>query len=259
MSGADVVLASAAPGNATIRVTRTPADIVVTYRRSDESQVHELRGDQVELPPGSYIVFGKAPGYADRVERVQLNAGETRNLQIALAKTVTTAPVVKAGDITGFADPDSWRQENGLWLHKGGGFVPYKLGPRGVYTFTIELVHGGGVFRGGRIRWCVEYVDSKNYLLYEIDHKTFWAEVVEKGKKLERAKTQHGLENQKAFTIQIEITPEHCVHRIKNEEGQWVVLDSFAEPGRNFTAGPFGFLIQGSDEIGISNFTFQPK
>jgi hypothetical protein len=258
ISGPDAMLASAAPRNGTLHVTRSPADAAVTYRRSDESQVHELKGDQVELPPGSYILFGRASGYADRVDRVQLNAGDTRTLQIALAKAVT-APVLKPGDITGFADPEAWKKDGDVWTHKGGGFVPYKLGPKGVYTFTVELVHGGGIFRGGRIRWAVQYVDSKNYLLYEIDHKSFWAEVVEKGKKLERAKTQHGLEDQKAFTIQIEITPEHCVHRIKNQEGQWVVLDSFAEPGRNFTAGPFGFLIQGNDEIGISSFSFQPK
>jgi hypothetical protein len=258
LSGADVVLASAGPGTGTIHVTRNPVDLAVTYRRADESQLHELKGDQIDLPPGSYIVFAKAPGYTDRVERVQVNAGETRNLQITMAKAVTV-PVLKPGDITGFADPSSWKEEDGLWLHKGGGFVPYKLGPKGVYTFTVELVKGGGVFRGGRIRWAVEYTDSKNYLLYELDHKTFWAEVVQNGKKLERAKTQHGLENQKAFSIQVEITPEHCVHRIKNLEGQWVVLDSFAEPGRNFTDGPFGFLIQGNDEIGVSSFSFQPK
>lgn len=256
LSGADVVLASTAPVISTIHVARTPAETVVTYRRSDESQVHELKGDQVDLPPGNYIVFAKAPGFADRIDRVALNAGETKNLTITLAKN---APVIKNGDITGFADPDSWKQENGLWVHKGGGFIPYKLGPKGIYTFTVELIKGGGVFHGGRIRWVTEYVDSKNYLLYELDHKTFWAEVVEKGKKLERAKTEHGLENPKQFTIQIEITPEHCVHRIKNADGQWVVLDSFAEPGRNFTSGPFAFLIQGNDEIGVSSFTFQPK
>ena len=59
--------------------------------------------------------------------------------------------------------------------------------------------------------------------------------------------------------MQIEITPEHIVHKIKNAEGGWLTLDSFAEPGRNFTAGKFGFLIQGSDEIGISDFSFTPK
>jgi hypothetical protein len=49
------------------------------------------------------------------------------------------------------------------------------------------------------------------------------------------------------------------VHKIKDNGGQWVVLDTFAEPGRNFTNGPFGFLIQGNDEIGISDFSFVPK
>jgi hypothetical protein len=55
------------------------------------------------------------------------------------------------------------------------------------------------------------------------------------------------------------VTPDHCVHRLKNPSGQWIVLDSFAEPGRDFTAGKFGFLIQGSDEIAVSDFNFSPK
>ena len=66
-------------------------------------------------------------------------------------------------------------------------------------------------------------------------------------------------ESQKAFTIQIEVTPEHVVHKIKDTGDQWMMLDSFAEPGRNFTEGKFGFLIQGNDEIGISDFSFVPK
>lgn len=259
VSGTDVVLASAAPSNGTIRIARTPGDVAVTYRRSDESQVHELRGDSVDLPPGNYVVFGKMAGYSDRVERVTLAAGETHAVTMTLAKVAVAAPVAKPGDITGFFEPDEWKKDGDLWVRKGGGFVRYKLGPAGIYTFTVELVKGGGVFRGGRIRWFAAYVDPKDYLEYELDQHTFWAEVYEKGKKLERAKMQHGLENQKQFTIQVEITPSHIVHRIKNAEGQWMVLDSFAEPGRNFVAGPFGFLINGSDEIGISSFSFQPK
>jgi PEGA domain len=259
VSGADVVLASAAPGNGTIRIARTPAEVAVTYRRSDESAVHELRGDSVDLPPGSYVVFGKAPGYSDRIERVTLAAGETHPVTMTLTKTAVVAPATKAGDITSFFEPDEWKKDGEQYVRKGGGFVPYKLGPKGVYTFTVGLVKGGGVFRGGRIRWFADYADPKNYLEYELDQHTFWAEVIEKGKKLERAKMQHGMENQKQFTLQVEITPEHIVHRIKNAEGTWVVLDSFAEPGRNFAGGPFGFLIQGSDEIGISNFSFQPR
>ena len=86
----------------------------------------------------------------------------------------------------------------------------------GVYTFTVELVKGGGVFRGGRIRWCAQYVDAKNYLLFELDKKTFWAEVIEKGKKLERQKTQHQSGKRRSRSrFRSRSTPEHVVHKIK--------------------------------------------
>jgi hypothetical protein len=37
------------------------------------------------------------------------------------------------------------------------------------------------------------------------------------------------------------------------------VLDTFVEEDRDFTQGKFGFLIQGNDEIAISDFKFMPK
>jgi len=244
--------------NATIRVGRNPANATITYRRAEENESRELRAPQLELPPGGYVFTAKAQGYNDRTERVQIASGEARTIDLTLTAARPMTPAVKNGDVTDFEEAGAWKKEGDLWVHKGGGFVPYKLEPRGVYTFTVELVKGGGMFRGGRIRWAVQYLDSKNYLLFELDRKTFWAEVIEKGKKLERQKTPHQLENQKSFTIQIEVTPDHVVHKLKTGD-QWLTLDSFAEPGRNFTAGKFGFLIQGADEIGISDFTFVPK
>ena len=81
---------------------------------------------------------------------------------------------------------------------------------------------------------------------------------LEKGKKFERNRTQHDLEKQKAFTIQIESTTDRLVHKVRSGN-DWIVLDSFSEPGRDFTKGKFGFLIQGNDEIGISDFKFTPR
>jgi hypothetical protein len=258
LTGADVTLVAAAPTNATIRIARTPENATVTYRRTDETEAHELRAPQVDLPAGSYIFSAKAPGYNDRTDRVNVVAGVPGAIDMTLTAR-PTAPTVKSGDVTDFEEAGAWKKEGELFVHKGGGFVPYKLGPRGTFTFTVELVKGGGVFRGGRIRWDVQHLDEKNYLTYEMDRKTFWAYVVEKGKKLERQKTPLQLDNGKTFTIQIEITPDHCVHKLKTGDAAWLTLDSFAEPGRNFTAGKFGFRIQGSDEIGISDFTFSPK
>ena len=48
------------------------------------------------------------------------------------------------------------------------------------------MLKGGNIFRGGHIRWYVDYVDPKNYGLFEIDKKTFWAKEVTNGKRLEQ-------------------------------------------------------------------------
>jgi len=256
LAAADVVLA---PANGTVRLTRNPASATVAYRRGDDAESHEVRGDQIELPPGNYAFSASAPGFTESTTRVQLAAGENREVVFTLVgeRPAAPPPVVESG-MADFEDAQSWKKDGANWVHKGGGFVPYKLPPKGVFTFTVELLKGGGVFRAGQIRWCLQYVDARNYLLFEMDRKNFWAGVIQKGTRFERVKAPHNLGNQKAFTIQIEVTPDRLVQKVR-VGGEWKVLDTFSEPGRDFTQGKFGFLIQGNDEIAISDFKFLPK
>ncbi len=213
LAGADVALAAA---SGTIRLTRNPASATITYRRGDETEPHEARGNQIELPAGSYAFSASAPGFAESTTRVQLAAGENREVDFTLARERPAAPPpVVASGMAEFEDAQSWKKEGDSWVHKGGGFVPYKLPPKGVFTFTVQLLKGGGVFRAGQIRWCLQYLDAKNYLLYEMDRKNFWAGVIEKGQRLERVKAPHNLGNQKAFTIQIEVTPDRLVQKVR--------------------------------------------
>ncbi|MGA1994501.1 MAG: PEGA domain-containing protein [Bryobacteraceae bacterium] len=255
LAGSDVVLAAA---SGTIRITRNPASATITYRRGDETEPHEARGSQIELPAGSYAFSASAPGFTESTTRVQLAAGENREVEFTLTARPASPPPVVASGMSEFEDAQSWKRDGDNWVHAGGGFVPYKLPPKGVFTFTVALLKGGGAFRAGQIRWCLQYLDPKNYLLYEIDRKNFWAGVIEKGKRLERVKAPHNLGNQKAFTIQIEVTPDRLVQKVR-VGNDWKVLDTFSEPGRDFTRGKFGFLIQGNDEIAISGFKFLPK
>lgn len=256
LTGADVVLATA---NGTIRITRNPASAAVTYRRGDEADSHELRGNQIELLAGTYVLWAKAPGFIEWTTRVQLAAGESREVDFNLVHERAAPPPLVTNAMGLFEDAQSWTKDGDNWVHKGGGFVPFKPVPKGVLTFTVELVKGGGVFRAGAIRWCLQYLDSKNYLLFEIDRKNFRAWVVKDGQRLERVpKTPHNLGNQKTFTIEIDVAPDRLVQKGRGGEA-WKGLDSFAEPGRDFTQGKFGFLIQGNDEIAISEFKFQPR
>lgn len=259
LGGGDVVLASAV---GTLRLTRTPADASVVYRRADENQTHELRGNQMELPPGNYLFTAKAAGYSEKTERVAVTAGETHALELALARVVVAPPPPSAPKIAGiadFEDPNAWSKQGDLWTHKGGGFVPFKLPANGTFTFTVRLLRGGSLFRGGRIRWVLQYADARNYDLFELDRKSLFSKVIIAGKVYERGKYDHGLSDKEmSYTVQVEASPEKLVHRLRNGDN-WLVLDTWQEPGRNFTEGKFAFLIQGSDEIGLSDFKFAPR
>jgi len=256
LAGADVALATA---SGVIRIIRNPASSVVTYRRGDETESHEAHGGQIQLPPGSYVFSVSAPGFTPSTTRIQLAAGETRTVDVPLARErQAAAPAAVAKGMADFENAQSWKKDGDRWIHKGGGFVLYKLPPKGVFTFTVELLKGGNVFRAGRIRWFVQYRDSKNYVLYEMDRENFWAGVIDKGKRLERVKVPHNLANQKTFTLQIRVMPDRVIHEMR-VGSEWTALDTFAEADRDFTQGKFGFLIQGNDEIAVSNFKFQPK
>jgi hypothetical protein len=244
--------------NGTVHVTRSPASSTVTYKRDNEAQPHTLSGNQIDLPPGNYSFAATASGYSDRTLPVRVSSGGqiVVDLTLASAKPVPVAPHISG--MADWEDPSGWTKDGDTWIHKGGNFVPYKLPAKGTFTFTVQLLKGGNIFKGGHIRWYVDYVDPKNFGLFEIDKKTFWAKEVVNGKTKDREKTQHGVDNEKSFTIQIDVTPDHVVHRIRNGDS-WTTLDSWTEAGRNFSAGKFGFYINGQDEIGISDFKFQPK
>jgi hypothetical protein len=257
LAGTDGVLMAAM---GVVKLTRAPADAVVVYRRADEQLAHELRENQLELPPGNYVFTARATGFTERSERVQVNAGETDPVELALAKVVAAPPPPpKTFGMADFEDPNAWSSQNGLWTHKGAGFIPFRPAASGTFTFTVQLLHGGGLLRGGRIRWALQYIDAKNYDLFELDKKYLYSKVIEAGKTYERDKHEHGLsDKEKSYTVQIEVLPGRLTHRIQNGDN-WLVLDTWNEPGRDFTKGKFGFLVQGSDEIGISDLKFTPK
>jgi len=248
------------PAIGTVRLVRIPADASVVYRRADETQSHDLRGNQLDLPPGSYVFTARAPGYAEKTEKLQVNAGAMQPLELALGKVaVAPPPAPKVFGMSDFEDPNAWSKQGDLWSHKGGGVIPYKLPANGTFTFTVRLLRGGSLFRGGRIRWAVQYIDSKNYDLFELDRKVLSSKVIEGGKTYDRGKFEHGLNDKDmSYTIQVDVSPGQLVHRLQNGEN-WMVLDTWKEPGRKFNEGKFAFLVQGNDEIGLSDFKFTPR
>jgi len=159
----------------------------------------------------------------------------------------------------GFEIQEGWmKQDNGVWRRRGGGFLTYKLPSAGLYTFAVYLIRGGNVFRGGRVRWFADYIDSKNYVVSELDENNLTIRDVVNGKSSEHAKVKHNVDSKlKAWAIQVEISPDRLIQRIQKDQ-DWVALDTWVKPEHKFSEGKYGFLVQGNDEIGVSDFKFTP-
>ena len=165
----------------------------------------------------------------------------------------------RASSMDGFENQEGWdKQDNGVWRRRGGGFLTYRPPAAGTYTFAVYLIRGGNVFKGGRVRWVTDYKDPKNYVLSELDENNLTIRDVVNGKNSDHAKVKHNVESKdKAWAIEIEISRDHLIQRIqKNRE--WITLDDWTKPEHDFADGKFGFLVQGNDEIGISDFKFMP-
>ena len=171
----------------------------------------------------------------------------------------TPPAATKTYGMSDWEDNSVWHEDNGAWTHKGAGLLFYKIPPKGVFNFTVELVKGGGIFRGGKIRWVLNYIDSKNYDLFELDNKNFTPKVIREGQNFRATQdSAQGFGEAEDLTVQIDVTPDHIVHKMLMGSDS-VDLDTWAEPGLNFSGGKFGFMVQGDDEIGINSFKFQAK
>jgi hypothetical protein len=132
----------------------------------------------------------------------------------------------------------------------------YKLSPvAGDLVFSVRLVHGK------RVRWVLDYLDSKNYAAFDIDGKYFYRGQVVNGTYTELAKLAHNM-GKGPFTFEVEVTPTAIVHRYL-QYNNWVLLDRWDADKtlagkHSFTEGKFGFSIPAKDEIGLSNLKFYP-
>lgn len=167
-------------------------------------------------------------------------------------------PPVRITSMEGFESQKGWmKQDNGVWRHRGGGILTYKLPSEGLFTFAVYLVRGGNLFRAGRVRWVTDYIDSKNYVLSELDDNNLTIKDVVNGKSSDHAKVRHNVDSKDAWAIQIEISAGRLIQRIQKDK-EWITLDSWTDPAHKFDAGKFGFDVQGNDEIGVSDFKFTP-
>jgi hypothetical protein len=262
-----------------------------TEVRLDSKQVGTLGSDggfrTPSVTPGGHTIELARPQFSTRSFNRTFAAGQTVTLSgldvlLAAEKPATPPPAPEAPKppppapkvvpppaprivgMDGFDDASQWKEENGVYRHRGQGFFVYKMPPNGgVLTFNAYLIRGGGLLRGGRLRWRVGYVDEKNYTQFELDDDTLYSKEMVNGKSTDRPKQKHGIPSKdkkdKVWAIKIDVSPDQVVHQIQKDQ-DWVTIDTYAPSGRKLTDGRMGFLLQGGgDEMGLSDLTFRPR
>jgi len=236
----------------TVRLRVTPASAQVTIRSAKEAP-RPVTGTVLTLAEGSYVLSARAPNYVERSMNLEVTPGGTHNVELTLARQ-KPQPAPKSG-MADWENPAAWTSEDKWFVRTGGELQSFRVTPTsGVFTFTAVLR------RGRRLQWILRYTDQANYLLFQADKKTFYRRQVVNGRNTELAKKPLGLEQSGNLevTLQIEVTPASIVHRVR-KGNEWVELDAWQDPGGNFANGKFGLLINGRDQVALSDFSHQAK
>ena len=221
-----------------LRITYSPAEAQITLTRQGEQPVKVASGVPVTIAPGPYTLAARMPDGFVRTVGVDVGAGQTRTLDLSLASS----------GMNKWDGPAAWRQENGLYVRKGGDYILYNLAPAsGTFVFSAQLN------KGHRLQWVVNYTDPNNYDLFQIDDNNFYRTDVRNGQKVSESKVPHKSEKKTFRTFQVRITPTEVVHQIK-EGDNWIVLDRWSQPGTNLSSGRFGFYLPGGDQISLASF-----
>jgi len=150
-----------------------------------------------------------------------------------------------------------WQFEDPWYTHQGGDFLLYKITPCvGTFNFIISPGTKGGMFGGApKVRWVINYTDTKNYIEFELDKQTFASAEYKNGKKTDHVKKKpHGVDAT-SYQIQIIVDSNRLVVEIRSGSS-WQLLDQWNDVGHNFADGRFGFRIPNQDQIYLTDFRF---
>jgi len=248
------------PTQSTLDVA-VPANTSVTVMHENQTVGHLTASGKLSLDDGSYTVIVRSPNGSESTQTVALAAGETKLLDLG------NLPGANKHIMERWSA--EWTKQDQWYQRRGGGFVLYKV-PHlaGTIIFTVKLHRGHNPFSSRpRLKWVVNYLDDKNYLLFQIDSKYFYRTEVVDGNKQDYPKIAHNIPGDAQFAhLNIQVSSQGLLHRYSLQDNSWTTLydwDKSAatpslnpEKSRSFTDGEFGFYLPGNDDVELSNFSF---
>ncbi len=234
LAPADAALEAAA---GELKITFAPADAKVAIVKGDLLTIVSS-GVPLNLAPGTYTLTARTADRFTRSTTLDVIAGQSKTLDLSLAPN----------GMLKWDDPGAWKHEGDSFTRKGGDFALYQVVPAsGTFVFSAMLT------KGRLLQWVLNYTDSKNYVLFQMDDNNFYRSVIHNGNKTDEIIVPHKGEKKSFRALHIRVTPTELVHQIK-QGNSWTVLDRWTQPGANLSLGKFGFYIPGNDQVALSSF-----
>ncbi len=237
----------------TLIIDLQPENAVLRLRRVAPVQqaARSANAGTVRVAPGTYEVQASLDGYSSFSKTVPVPSGETVELEVRLERQTPLLPPEPSMD--GWDDPDAWGRQGELFVRRGGDYVTYGASPlAGVIEFTVHLQ------RGRRLRWFTNFIDEEQHALFEIDGSSFIRNIVEDGRSEQLAKVSHHRIRDDVYNVRIRISEHTIVHELRRGE-EWITIDTWDDPTRDFRPGKFGFWIRGRNQIGVEHFSYTPR
>ena len=239
--GATVALVAAdtalEPFPGEVKITFAPADANVAIVKGDLLKFVSS-GTPLTLAPGTYTLTARTAERFTRSSTFEVIAGQSKTINLALAPN----------GMSKWETPGAWKQEKDVFTRKGGDFVLYGVVPAaGTFVFSAMP-------KGHMLQWVIDYTDSQNYILFQIDDNNFYRTVIHNGQKTNQVIVPDKGDKKSFRTIQIQLTSTGVIHQIKHGDS-WTVIDRWSQTGTNLGQGKFGFYIPGNEQVSVSNFS----
>jgi hypothetical protein len=245
-----------AMGGLELEIEPREAKARVTVRREGDSREQVIDELTLNLAEATYTLTATAVGYRGATDVVRIAPDRTVRTTLRLEKLAPppAKPPESLADIGIWERTAGWERDGDLLVRNGGGLSLASIRPErpGVYSFTAILR------KGKRLEWIVNYEDDLNYLLFQLEKSEFFRNEIVNGKRTTTARVQHSLDHNEFINVEIVVSPNKIEHRIQ-QGGPWRTIDTYEQPGREFTRGRFGFRIPGRDEVGLGHFDFTPR
>jgi len=235
LTGAEAAL-DAAGGE--LKITFSPADAKVALVKGDLLKIVNS-GVPLNLDAGTYTLTARTAERFTRSGTVEVVSGQSKTLDLSLAPN----------GMSKWEDAGGWKREGNAFSRKGGEFVLYGVVPTsGTFAFSAMVT------KGHVMQWVLNYTDPRNYVLYQLDENNFYRTVIRNGEKRDEIIVPHKGDKKSFRAVQIRVGATEIVQQVRDGDS-WTVLDRWTQPGVNLSAGKFGFLIPGNDQVSVSSFS----